>query len=134
MTPTGQRRVGPGNEWHARESAEHPPLERLTEAAWLALLRPIGEALRGWARFIPPGGPSRPWHLIRFRHVIDGSLALASLNLACRIMSGVSEPLTTIAFDGSSLRGLRQEPDCRSRKGPPSSLIQLRAAVLRRRS
>ena len=37
-----------------------------------------------YSRFIPPGGPSRPWQLIRFRHVISGLLALASLNHACQ--------------------------------------------------
>ena len=80
--------------------------------AWLSFAPPIcrmpfGQA-SGFSR-TDPGGRVTPrfWHrLIRFRHFIDGSLALASLNLACRIMSGVSATLTTIAFDDSSLRWL----------------------------
>ena len=57
-----------------------------------------------------PGGMATPrfWHrLIRFRHVISGSLALASLDLACRdLCPDVSVTFTTIAFDDSSLRWL----------------------------
>jgi hypothetical protein len=34
--------------------------------------------------FIPPGAPSRPWQLIRFRRFRSSSLALASPDLACR--------------------------------------------------
>ncbi|SRR6266480_562946 len=67
-----------------------------------------------------PGGRVTPrfWHLlIRFRHFIDGLLALASLNLACRILVPAfpqrSRPslLTTAACGG-----LRSTPDCRSRR------------------
>ena len=57
-----------------------------------------------------PEGMATPrfWHrLIRFRHFIDGLLALASLDHACRDhRPGVSATLTTIAFDNSSLRWL----------------------------
>src|SRR5712691_2193008 len=43
--------------------------------------------------------------LIRFRHFIDGSLALASLNLTRRdIVPTLTATLTTIAFDDSSLQ------------------------------
>src|SRR6202040_1723513 len=60
-----------------------------------------------YPRFIPPGGPSRPWQLIRFRHFIDGSLALASLNRTCRDhCPDVSAALTTVAFDQSGPRWL----------------------------
>jgi hypothetical protein len=56
-----------------------------------------------------PEGRVNPrfWHhLIRFRHFIDGSLALASLNRTCRdLRSGVSAALTTVAYH-SSLRWL----------------------------
>src|ERR1700692_769270 len=46
-------------------------------------------------------------HLIRFRHFIDGSLALASLNRACRDhRPDVSAALTTVAFDQSGPRWL----------------------------
>src|SRR5437773_6508414 len=60
----------------------------------------------------------RFWHhLIRFRHFIGGSLALASLNLACRdhvpTFPQRSPPslLTTAACGG-----LRSTPDCRPRR------------------
>src|ERR1700692_61958 len=60
-----------------------------------------------YPRFTPPGGPSRPWQLIRFRHFIDGSLALASLNRTCRDhCPDVSAALTTAAFDQSGPRWL----------------------------
>src|SRR6202051_2312516 len=46
-------------------------------------------------------------HLIRFRHFIDGSLALASLNRTCRNhRPDVSAALTTVAFDQSGPRWL----------------------------
>jgi hypothetical protein len=42
-----------------------------------------------------------------FRHFIDGSLAFASLNHACRnLVPAFSATFTTIAFDDSSLRWL----------------------------
>ena len=47
------------------------------------------------------------WQLNRFRQFIDGSLALASLNLTRRdILPTLTATLTTIAFDDSSLRWL----------------------------
>src|SRR5262249_17346468 len=55
--------------------------------------------------------------LIRFRHFIDGSLALASLNRTCRTLVATfpqrSPPwlLTTAACGG-----LRSTPDCRPRR------------------
>src|SRR5207237_9017138 len=67
-----------------------------------------------------PGGVATPrfWHrLIRFRHVISGSLALASLNDTCRHLVPTfpqrSPPslLTTAACGG-----LRSTPDCRPRR------------------
>src|SRR6516165_3017627 len=67
-----------------------------------------------------PGGMATPrfWHrLIGFRHVISGSLALASLNHTCRNLVPTfpqrSPPslLTTAACGG-----LRSTPDCRSRR------------------
>ena len=67
-----------------------------------------------------PRGMATPrfWHrLIRFRHVISGSLALASLNHTCRNLVPTfpqrSPPsLLTIAACG----GLRSTPDCRPRR------------------
>src|SRR6267143_5948185 len=67
-----------------------------------------------------PGGMAIPrfrHRLIRFRHVISGSLALASLNRACRNLVPAfprrSPPwlLTTAACGG-----LRSTPDCRTRR------------------
>jgi hypothetical protein len=67
---------------------------------------PFGQA-SGFPR-TDPGGRVNPrfWHrLIRFRHFIDGSLALASLNLTRRdIIPTLTATLTTIAFDDSSLQ------------------------------
>jgi hypothetical protein len=69
---------------------------------------------------LDPGRMATPrfWHrLIGFRHVISGSLALASLNLACRnpvpTFPQRSPPslLTTVACGG-----LRSTPDCRPRR------------------
>ena len=57
-----------------------------------------------------PKGRVIPWfwhHLIRLRHFIDGLLALASLDRTGRDhCPGVSETLTTVAFDHSRLRWL----------------------------
>src|ERR1700737_2616266 len=77
----------------------------------------------GQSQCIPqadPGGGATPrfWHrLIRFRHVISGSLALASLNHTCRNLVPTfpqrSPPsLSTTAACG----GLRSTPDCRPRR------------------
>ena len=77
----------------------------------------------GQSQCIPQADPGRRvnprfWHrLIRFRHFIDGSLALASLNRACRdhvpTFPQRSPPslLTTAACGG-----LRSTPDCRPRR------------------
>src|SRR5207248_6811724 len=79
---------------------------------------PLGQA-SGFSR-ADPGGRVTPrfrHRLIRFRHFIDGSLALASLNLACRDQVPAfpqrSPPsLLTTAARG----GLRPAPDCRPRR------------------
>src|SRR6266700_2773479 len=79
---------------------------------------PLGQA-SGFSRAVPGGrGTPRFRHrLIRFRHFIGGSLALASLNLACRnpvpTFPQRSPPslLTTAACGG-----LRSAPDCRPRR------------------
>src|ERR1700741_404917 len=91
--------------------------------AWLSFAPPIcrmplGQA-SGFSR-ADPGGRGTPrfrHRLIRFRHFIDGSLALASLNLACRgqvpAFPQRSQPsLLTTAARG----GLRPAPDCRPRR------------------
>jgi hypothetical protein len=79
---------------------------------------PLGQA-SGFSR-ADPGGRGTPrfrHRLIRFRHFIGGSLALASLNLACRDQVPTfpqrSPPsLLTTAARG----GLRPAPDCRPRR------------------
>src|SRR5205814_2718683 len=79
---------------------------------------PLGQA-SGFSR-ADPGGRVTPrfrHRLIRFRHFIGGSLALASLNLACRdhvpTFPQRSPPsLLTTAARG----GLRPAPDCRPRR------------------
>ena len=67
---------------------------------------PLGQT-SGFPR-TDPGGRVTPrfWHrLIRFRHFIDGLLALASLNLTRRDrVPTLTATLTTIAFDDSSLQ------------------------------
>jgi hypothetical protein len=91
--------------------------------AWLSFApstcrMPLGQ-ISGFPRADLGGRVSpRFWHrLIRFRHFIDGSLALASLNLACRdrvpTFPQRSPPslLTTAACGG-----LRSTPDCRPRR------------------
>jgi hypothetical protein len=91
--------------------------------AWLSFApstcrMPLGQA-SGFSR-ADPGGRGTPrfrHRLIRFRHFIDGSLALASLNLACRdhvpTFPQRSPPsLLTTAARG----GLRPAPDCRPRR------------------
>src|SRR6202011_5037770 len=77
----------------------------------------------GQSQCIPqadPRGMATPWfwhRLIGFRHVISGSLALASLNHTCRNLVPTfpqrSPPslLTTAACGG-----LRSTPDCRPRR------------------
>ena len=77
----------------------------------------------GQSQCIPQADPGRRvnprfWHrLIRFRHFIDGSLALASLNRTCQNLVPAfpqrSQPwlLTTAACGG-----LRSTPDCRPRR------------------
>src|SRR6201998_677522 len=74
---------------------------------------PLGQA-SGFSR-ADPGGRVTP-----SRHFIDSSLALASLNLACRdhvpTFPQRSPPsLLTTAARG----GLRPAPDCRPRRAPP---------------
>src|SRR5262245_60255418 len=69
---------------------------------------PLGP-YQGIARADPAGRVTpRFWHrLIRFRRFCSGSLALASLDRACRDhRPGVSATLTTTAFDHSRSRWL----------------------------
>src|SRR5229473_7730290 len=67
-----------------------------------------------------PGGRVTPrfWHrLIRFRHFIDGSLALASLNLACRnLVPALPQRSPPSLLTTAACGGLRSTPDCRPRR------------------
>jgi hypothetical protein len=67
----------------------------------------------------PPGAPSRPWQLIRFRQRFAcARLGQSYLSKSC---SDFSAPFTTVAFDHSSLRWFEiSTPDCRARR--PSSI------------
>src|ERR1700738_211163 len=80
---------------------------------------PLGQA-SGFPR-TDPGGRVNPrfWHrLIRFRHFIDGSLALASLNLACRnLVPAFPQRSPPRLLSAAACGGLRPEPDCRPRRG-----------------
>ena len=67
-----------------------------------------------------PGGMATPrfWHrLIRFRHVISGSLALASLNRACRnLVPAFPQRSPPWILTAAACGGLRSTPDCRPRR------------------
>ena len=113
--------------WTSPLASERQVLTFRTRA-WLSFApptcrMPLGQA-SGFSR-ADPGGRDTPrfrHRLIRFRHFIDGSLALASLNLACRdhvpTFPQRSQPsLLTTAARG----GLRPAPDCR----PQRALLHL---------
>ena len=80
-----------------------------------------------------PGGSANPrfrHRLSKFRRFCSGSLALASLDHACRDhRPGFSATLTTMAFGHSSLRWLGIGDLITEPEGPPSSPVQLRNAV-----
>jgi hypothetical protein len=108
--------------WTSPLASERQVLTFRTRA-WLSFApptcrMPLGQA-SGFSR-ADPGGRVTPrfrHRLIRFRHFIDGSLSLASLNLACRdhvpTFPQRSPPsLLTTAARG----GLRPAPDCRPRR------------------
>ena len=67
-----------------------------------------------------PEGMATPrfWHrLIRFRHVISGLLALASLNLACRnLVPTFPQRSPPLLLTTAACGGLRSAPDCRPRR------------------
>src|ERR1700726_4876715 len=80
---------------------------------------PLGQA-SGFPRAVPRGRVNpRFWHrLIRFRHFIDGSLALASLNLARRnVVPAFPQRSPPSLLTTAACGGLRPEPDCRPRRG-----------------
>src|SRR6202140_518202 len=75
-----------------------------------------------------PEGMATPrfWHrLIRFRHVISGLLALASLNLACRnLVPAFPQRSPPSLLTTAACGGLRPEPDCRPRRALPHLLYR----------
>src|SRR5215831_6435688 len=79
---------------------------------------PRGQA-SGFSR-ADPGGRGTPrfrHRLIGFRHFIDGSLALASLNLACRDqVPTFPQRSPPSLFTTAACGGLRPAPDYRSRR------------------
>src|SRR6202521_2970322 len=82
---------------------------------------PLGQA-SGFPQ-ADPGGRVTPrfrHRLIRFRHFIDGLLALASLNLTRRdIVPTLTATLTTIAFDNNSLQRFEGCTLTAGLEGPP---------------
>src|SRR6476646_9154330 len=55
--------------------------------------------------------------LIRFRHFCSGSLALASLNLACRnLVPTFPQRSPPLLLTTAACGGLRSAPDCRPRR------------------
>src|SRR3974390_2793343 len=67
-----------------------------------------------------PRGMATPrfWHrLIGFRHVISGSLALASLNHTCRnLVPAFPQRSPPSLLTTAACGGLRSTPDCRPRR------------------
>src|SRR6516164_8074974 len=108
--PRGWRRL-----WLLPSRHRHDRAQVLTfrTKAWSSFAPPTCRMPLGQSQDIlqaDPGGRVTPrfWHrLNRFRHFCGGSLALASLNLACRnLVPAFSATFTTITFNDSSLRWL----------------------------
>jgi hypothetical protein len=108
--------------WTSPLASERQVLTFRTRA-WLSFApptcrMPLGQA-SGFSR-ADPGGRGTPrfrHRLIRFRHFIGGSLALASLNLACRDQVPTfpqRSPLSLLTT--AACGGLRPAPDCRPRR------------------
>src|SRR6266849_11205540 len=91
-----------------RRPGSHVPYKSQIECR-AAYMPDAARAVSGISRANPRGRvtPRFRHRLIRFRHFIDGLLALASLDRACRDhRPGVSATLTTTTFNRSSLRWL----------------------------
>src|ERR1700704_4235673 len=108
--------------WTSPLASERQVLTFRTRA-WLSFApptfrMPLGQA-SGFSR-ADPGGRDTPrfrHRLIRFRHFIDGSLALASLNLACRDQVPAFPQRSPPSLLSTAARGgLRPAPDCRPRR------------------
>src|SRR6266436_7089222 len=108
--------------WTSPLASERQVLTFRTRA-WLSFApptcrMPLGQA-SGFSR-AGPGGRVTPrfrHRLIRFRHFIDGSLALASLNLACRDhVPAFPQRSPPLLLTTAACGGLRSTPDCRPRR------------------
>jgi hypothetical protein len=97
------------------------PLEILTfrTRAWLSFAPPTCRMPLGQASGFPradPGGRVTPrfWHrLIRFRHFRSSSLALASLDRACRnLVPAFPQCSPPWLLTAAACGGLRSAPDC----------------------
>src|SRR5256885_5389911 len=79
----------------------------------------VARAVSGIPR-ADPGGRVTPrfrHRLIRFRHFCSGSLALASLNLACRnLVPTFPQRSPPLLLTTAACGGLRSAPDCRPRR------------------
>src|SRR5436190_3383494 len=79
----------------------------------------VARAVSGIPR-ADPGGRVTPrfrHRLIRFRHFCSGSLALASLDLACRnLVPAFPQRSPPWLLTAAACGGLRSAPDCRTRR------------------
>src|SRR5437588_4342993 len=79
----------------------------------------VARAVSGIPR-ADPGGRVTPrfrHRLIRFRHFCSGSLALASLDLACRnLVPAFPQRSPPRLLTTAACGGLRSAPDCRTRR------------------
>ena len=103
--------------WHRRPGSHVPYKSQIElraasmpDAAWAVSVHPPAD----------PGGMATPrfWHrLIGFRHVISGSLALASLNHTCRnLVPTFPQRSPPLLLTTAACGGLRSTPDCRPRR------------------
>ena len=91
--------------------------------AWSSFAPPTCRMPLGQSQGIPrahPGGRVTPrfWHrLNRFRHFCGGSLALASLDRACRnLVPAFPQRSPPRLLTAAACGGLRSAPDCRTRR------------------
>src|SRR5215468_4571129 len=103
--------------WHRRPGS-HVPYESLVELR-AAYMPDAARAVSGIPRTDPGGRVTlRFWHrLNRFRHFCGGSLALASLDRACRnLVPAFPQRSPPRLLTAAARGGLRSAPDCRTRR------------------
>ena len=108
--------------------------------AWLRFAPPTCRMPLGQYHDIPradPGGRVNPrfrHRLISFRHFIGGSLALASLNRACRdLVPAFPQRSPPWYLATAACGGLRSAHDCRPRRALLHQLYSRAPPILRRR-